>query len=212
MNFKAIKLFLVIILATNAESSFAKAPKEFPVFDGRVYNGKFYPRIDIIEWGNPSHMEFHIFSKNKPIDLGLKYDNTTGKAVMLVRYHIKERNEFVCRRVLTPGHFNNKFFIYKDNSDKDFDNIIVTAGKLEEEPGEESNTKKTADYPLAKIIEKPLQYEDCKEEDEEEERQPAASENAAAPNAKDAGAKPHVSEKQNTNTEKDSPGSAFTSW
>jgi hypothetical protein len=60
-------LFLLVWISSF--SAFA-GQRTFPVFDGQFYNGLFYPRIDIVEWGaeNKTHIEFHIYSKNDPID------------------------------------------------------------------------------------------------------------------------------------------------
>lgn len=110
--------------------------EDFEIFDGRVYNGKFYPRIDVIEWGEPSHMEFHIFSKGKPVDLSFELETKTGRKVMLVNYYMVDRNEHLCRRVLAPGHFGQSFYVYRDNSDAEFDNVIVSAEKLPEKKGQ----------------------------------------------------------------------------
>jgi hypothetical protein len=103
---------------------------DFETFDGRNYNGKFYPRIDIIEWNDtpeePTHMEFHVFWKGHALDTTFLLEKKDGKTVMNVNYFVKERNEHLCRRVVAPGHFTDKFMVYRDTSDKDFDNIIVT--------------------------------------------------------------------------------------
>ncbi|MEW6057282.1 MAG: hypothetical protein AB1540_11790 [Bdellovibrionota bacterium] len=112
-----------------------RAEKEFEIFDGRVYNGKYYPRIDIIEWGEPSHMEFHVYWKGKPVEMSFQLDESKGKKVMLVNYHIKDRKEHLCRRVLAPGHFSEKFLVYKDTSDKDMDAVIVSMAPLPEKKG-----------------------------------------------------------------------------
>ena len=77
--------------------------KEFEIFDGRNYNGKYYPRIDIIEWGRPTHMQFQVYWKDHPLEMSFQLEQKDGKNVMLVKYFIKERNEVLCRRVLAPG-------------------------------------------------------------------------------------------------------------
>ena len=147
--------------------------RDFEIFDGRVYNGKYYPRVDIIEWGTPSHMEFHIYSKSKPVDLTFELERTKGKVVMLVRYHMKDRGEFLCRRVLAPGHFLPGLKIYKDQSDKDFDNYIVSMEDMEPQPG------------LVRI-DKPANYAAC-EDDSVKDRMPASEGNSSeAPGAPQA--------------------------
>ncbi|HRK01109.1 MAG TPA: hypothetical protein PLH57_00465 [Oligoflexia bacterium] len=122
-------VFILLILFSFFSPTYAKAA-DFEIFDGRVYNGKFYPRIDIIEWGTPSHMEFHIYSKGKPIELGFELEDKTGRKVMLVNYHITERGERLCRRVLAPAHFHSGFMVYVDKTDPDFDNVIVSVHEL----------------------------------------------------------------------------------
>lgn len=135
---KNIKIwkFFVFFLAILPHTARADS---FEIFDGQVYNGKYYPRIDIIEWndnpGDPSHMEFHIYSKGKPIDLSFLLEQKDRKKVMLVNYFIKERGEHLYRRVLAPGHFTDGFNVYRDNTDPDFDNILVSMEKMPAKPG-----------------------------------------------------------------------------
>lgn len=128
--FSFAMVFLFFLSPTPARA------EEFAVFDNRSYNGKFYPRVDIIEWGSPSHMEVHVYSKEKPIKLSFQLERKNGKVVMLIDYFITERNEHVCRRVLAPGHFFENFLVYTDNSDPDFDNTIVTMSPLPTKQGQ----------------------------------------------------------------------------
>ena len=143
-------LFIFLSIATFLKPNFLWG-SDFEIFDGRMYNGQYYPRIDVIEWGKPSHMEFHIYSKKEPIELSFELENKNGKKVMLVEYHFTRRNERLCRRVLAPSHFFGKLSIYKDNSDENFNNIIVS----------------TKDIPLSEIqpqwafIDHPLNYGGC---------------------------------------------------
>lgn len=108
---------------------------DYEIFDGRTYNGKYYPRVDIIEWGQPSHMEFQVYWKGKPLEMSFELEDKGARKVMLVHYFIKERNEHLCRRVLAPGHFHEGFMVYKDTSDKDMDNTIVTVSALPAKKG-----------------------------------------------------------------------------
>jgi hypothetical protein len=113
---------------------------EFQVFDAQFYNGLYYPRIDIIEWGEAQgelpHLEFHVYSKDRPIDLvGLAGDKN-GKPVLWVMYDLKFRNEKVCRHVLAPSHFRDgmKLYSYINTSDPEYQNIYVSS-----EPRKEKN-------------------------------------------------------------------------
>ncbi|MBI3542800.1 MAG: hypothetical protein HY075_05940 [Deltaproteobacteria bacterium] len=112
---------------------------DFEIFDGRTYNGKFYPRIDVIEWndkpGDPSYMDFHIYSKDLPIDLSFQLEQTDKKKVMLVNYFIEKRNEHLCRRVLAPGHFTEGYYVYRDSSDPDYESVIVSMYEMPAKKG-----------------------------------------------------------------------------
>ncbi len=112
---------------------------DFEIFDGQTYNGKYYPRIDVIEWsdapGQPTYMDFHIYSKAKPVELSLQIEATTKKKVMLVNYLLTDRDEHQCRRVLAPSHFGEGFFVYKDSSDADYDSVIVSMQKMPDKKG-----------------------------------------------------------------------------
>lgn len=131
-------LALMLLVPTTVH---AGKGESFETFDGQVYNGKYYPRIDIIEWndhpGDPSHMEFHVYSKGKPIDMSFMLEAKEKKKVMLVHYTITERGEHLCRRVLAPAHFMDGFYVYRENTDPDFDNILVSMEKLPPKNGRE---------------------------------------------------------------------------
>lgn len=107
--------------------------KQFEVFDGQFYNGKYYPMIDIIEWGeqhgNPPHMEFHIHSKTKPIEVSAVPGEKNGKPVLWLMYDLVFRGERICRHVVAPAHFKEgmKLYSYKDSSDPDYENIFVSS-------------------------------------------------------------------------------------
>ncbi len=121
--------------------------KEFETFDGRTYNGRYYPRIDIIEWGTPSTMEFHVYDKKNAVEMSFELIKQGRKRIMLVHYILTERNEpenlqdanskkyHVCRRVLAPSHFEEGFMVYKEGVDKDFDNTIVSMHPLPAKKG-----------------------------------------------------------------------------
>ncbi len=126
-----VLLFSLLLLACK-HPSFAGS-KEYEIFDGRVYNGKFYPRVDIIEWkeeDHPNHMEFHLYYKGRPLELSFQLEETTGRKIMLVNYFFPDRREHLCRRVPAPAGFHGQFFVYRDTSDKDFDNIILSTDEL----------------------------------------------------------------------------------
>jgi hypothetical protein len=136
---KWMTLFLAVLGGMLWTTKFSARAAEFETFDGRAYNGKYYPRIDIIEWSNnpgePSHMEFQVYWKGHPLEMSFELEEKNGKKVMLVNYYIPERKEKLCRRVLAPGHFAKGFIVYKDTSDKDMDNTIVTMVPLASKPG-----------------------------------------------------------------------------
>ena len=93
-NFTALLLFLGL-------STLAFAGKQFEIFDGQIYNGKVYPLVDIIEWGEADgelpHLEFHLHSKNNPMDISVVPGDKNGKPVLWVMYDLKFRSERICR-------------------------------------------------------------------------------------------------------------------
>lgn len=103
--------------------------KQFEIFDGQFYNGLHYPLVDIIEWGEQDkelpHLEFHLHSKGKLIDVSVVPADKGGKPVFYIMYDLKFRNERICRHVLAPAQFKEgtKVYAYRDNSDPDYDNI-----------------------------------------------------------------------------------------
>jgi hypothetical protein len=107
--------------------------KVFETFDGRFYNGLYYPVVDAIEWGEQNgkfpHMEFHIHSKDKLIDLAAVPGDKNGKPVLWLMYDLKFRGERICRHILAPAHFKvgMKLYAYRDNSDPDYDNIYFSS-------------------------------------------------------------------------------------
>jgi hypothetical protein len=173
----ATKIFVLLFLISasiflNSQTSWAKAKEEYAIFDGRMYNSKFYPRIEIIEWTETgqgtTHMEFQNYTKRVPIDLSFELETKQGRNVMLVKYFIPERGEYLCRRVLAPGHFkeSKEFYFYKDKSDKDMDVILVSQIPLPDKEGR-------SEY-------KPKPYSPCEEPKENKERLPAANERASS--------------------------------
>lgn len=105
---------------------------EFERFDGQFYNNKFYPMVDIIEWGEQDkelpHIELHFHSKEKPMDIAVVPGEKGGRPVLWMMYDLKFRGgEKICRHVLAPAHFRKgmKLYTYRDNSDPDYDNIYV---------------------------------------------------------------------------------------
>lgn len=110
----------------------AEAAKDFERFDGQVYNGLYYPLVDIIEWGEQNkelpHIEFHFHSKDKPMDISVVAGEKGGRPVLWMMYSLTFRGgEKVCRHVLAPSHFKEgmKLYTYRDNTDPDYDNIYV---------------------------------------------------------------------------------------
>ena len=140
---------------------------EYETFDGHVYNGKMYPRIDIIEWNEgslPSHMEFQNYNKSDmPVEMSFQLEEKNGRKVMLVRYtiHRKDGDEVLCRRVIAPGHFKDGLFmVYKDNADSDREIIMVSMFPLPEKKGRE-------------LLSSPVKYATC--EMPSAERMPAGT-------------------------------------
>ncbi len=126
-------LFLCFFCLTSPSSA-----KQFEIFDGQFYNGLYYPMIDIIEWGEANgelpHLEFHIHSKDKPIDLSVVAGDKNGKPVLWIMYDLKFRGERICRHVLAPSHFREgmKLYTYRDNTDGDYDNVYVSSEPMKE--------------------------------------------------------------------------------
>jgi|GEM_PF-5148398 len=111
--------------------------KDFERFDGQIYNGQFYPMVDIIEWGEQDnelpHMEFHFHSKEKPMDIAVVPGEKGGRPVLWMMYDLRFRGgEKICRHVLAPSHFREgmKLYTYRDDSDPDYDNIYVYSAPL----------------------------------------------------------------------------------
>ena len=129
---RTIALTVVFFLVT-ITLSFAK---QFETFDGRMYNGLFYPRIDVIEWGTPPHLEFHIYSKDKPIDLAAVAGDKNGRPVLWLNYHLSFRDENICRHVIAPYQYKegDTLYAYRDISPKDFDIIFVSTHPMEPNP------------------------------------------------------------------------------
>ncbi len=138
---------------------------EYETFDGRTYNGRFYPRIDIIEWneeGMASHMEFQNYNKEVPVEMAFQFEEKKGRKVMLVRYTLKRKDgdEVLCRRVVVPAHFGESFHVYKDTADSDREITIVSMVPLPEKKGR-------------KLISSPAKYASC-DMPKEEVRMPAS--------------------------------------
>lgn len=129
-----MKLNIVLLSLFFSTLAFAK---QFEVFDGRFYNGLYYPLVDIIEWGEQNgdlpHIEFHLHSKDKPMDLTVVPGDKGGKPVLWIMYDLSFRGEKVCRHVLAPAHFTEgmKLYAYRDNSDADYDNIYVSSQPMQ---------------------------------------------------------------------------------
>lgn len=122
---RAILILAVFHLQVGIPRALAK---DYPIFDGQKYNGVYYPRIDIIEWGKPPHLEFHVYSKGEPVDIEAKACQRGGKRVLVVNYFFSKRKEKVCRSVIAPENFSSdqKLYFYKDSTDNEYDNIYVS--------------------------------------------------------------------------------------
>lgn len=124
---KNLSWLLLLLFASTAHA------KQFEVFDGQFYNGLYYPLIDIIEWGEQHgekpHMEFHVHSKDKPVDVTAVPGEKNGKPVLWLMFGLTHRGERVCRHVLAPAHFRKgmKLYAYRDNKDSDYDNVYVSS-------------------------------------------------------------------------------------
>lgn len=123
-----LAVFLLLILANSAALA-----KNYPIFDGRYYNGFYYPRINIIEWQDnkksPFYLDFHIYEKQKNIEIDGKVITATRGNVLLFSVKIPERNEVLCRRVLAPPAFKagQVLYFYKNNTrSSEFNSIVIS--------------------------------------------------------------------------------------
>lgn len=176
---------LTALLSTTAHA------KTFEIFDGQFYNGQYYPLIDMIEWGEQwgekPHMEFHLHSKEKPLDVIAVAGDKNGKPVLWLNILLPHRNERVCRHVLAPLHFKKgtKLYAYRDNRDPDYDNIWVSSEPVKNLPA----------YAMG-------EYERCTDENasnmplEPGERLPAGAEPAVQQSAAPAATPPAPAEKK----------------
>ena len=134
-----MKNFTWLLFSLLALSGTAHA-KQFEVFDGQFYNGLYYPLVDIIEWGEQHgekpHMEFHVHSKEKPVEVTAVAGEKNGKPVLWLNFGLTHRGERVCRHVLAPAHFRKgmKLYAYRDNKDADYDNIYVSSEPMKNLP------------------------------------------------------------------------------
>lgn len=123
-----MKMMVLMFVGFFLFNSFAR---DYEIFDGRNYNGKYYPKIDIIVWrydkSEDYTLQFQVYWKGHPVEMAYEFDDSTGQKVMKVQYIIKERdNEVLCRRVPAPGNFGPVFKAYKETGDKDMDNTILS--------------------------------------------------------------------------------------
>lgn len=204
---KTITFIFITSLGLSLLSTIARAgsDKEYETFDGRVYNGKYYPRVDIIEWTEPeltnSHMEFQNYDYKKvPISAAYELDTKNGRKVMKVHYELLRSNgeiEHVCRRVVAPGHFSENFMVYQDLSDSDRDIWMVTMDALPEKKGRKQiQTKK---------------YTACEEPQDSSKRLPASAHGSEKSSSQDS----LKVEKEGSVLKKDKEGnetSPFQDW
>jgi len=183
-------IFLLLLTAAPAQG------KQFEIFDGRFYNGRYYPLIDIIEWGEASgdlpHLEFHIHSKDKRIELSAVAGDKNGKPVLWLMYDLRFRGERICRHVLAPAHFKEgmSLYAYRDLTDPDYDNIYVSSQPM--------SGKKLVPYEMAN-------YEPCLDEQASNKPDVAPRVPAAAP----APAAPLPSQPSQPAEKKDGKGVGF---
>ncbi|MCB0341508.1 MAG: hypothetical protein H6626_03475 [Pseudobdellovibrionaceae bacterium] len=125
--------FLFVILITVSFPSISGS-EEYQIFDGRFYNGLFYPRIDIIEWGEPIHLQFQIYDKVHQIDISGQAIDHAGRTIFEVAFDFTFRGERLCRRVLAPPTFrpNEKLYFYVEKDAKDINNILVSAQPIKD--------------------------------------------------------------------------------
>jgi hypothetical protein len=124
---KALTWLLFCLVAIPAHA------KQFEVFDGQFYNNQYYPLIDMIEWGEQRgelpHMEFHVHSKEKRLEISAVAGEKNGRPVLWLNIEMPYRNERICRHVLAPAHFRKGMILtaYRDDKDPDYDNIWVSS-------------------------------------------------------------------------------------
>lgn len=170
-------LFLYLLLALFGFAPVMAQAKVFEIFDGRMYNGLYYPMVDVIEWGEADGkvpwIEFHLHSKDKRIEVSAVPGEKNGKPVLWLMYDLTFRGEKVCRHVLAPAHFKEgmKMYAYRDLTDADYDNIYVSS--------EPMSGKKLIPYEMPA-------YERCQDEHasnmpETSSRVPASVPETAAP-------------------------------
>lgn len=121
-----MKLFLLLCFLF----TFNVFAKSYEIFDGRYYNGLFYPKIDAITWrdkeSEPFTTHLNVYWKGHPIELSFDIEDKGAEKILLVHYFIKERNEHLCRRIPAPGNFEKApVKVYLDTKDKDMDKYII---------------------------------------------------------------------------------------
>ena len=124
-----MKYCVYIAIGLSLATSFAE---QYQIFDGQVYNGLHYPNIDILEWGEPAHLEFQIYDKKNPIHISGQTVEINGRQLFQVAIDLAFRGERRCRRIIAPASFKKgqQLHYYIDKSDNDMNNIIVSAQPL----------------------------------------------------------------------------------
>ena len=102
-----ILLFMSLLVC-----SFSLKAEEYPVLDGRKYNGLFYPNVDILEWGDPMQLEFQVYDKKNPLSVTGKTLKIGDNTVFVFTIDFPERGERICRRVLAPKDFDPEKPVY----------------------------------------------------------------------------------------------------
>lgn len=155
--------------------------KDFVVFDGKIYNGKRYPRVDIIEWSNTTPpaddktwMEFHTYyldqkSKINPIQYKFKLVEEKGKKILLVQYQVYGEN--LCRRIQAPSHFNDQYHLFIDRSDPEMERLVL---KMDQgTPYKKADSLKKEAYLMSSCAE----TEDRLDEDKKNPARPSVEKN-----------------------------------
>ena len=93
------KFIALICLVLIQFSKVSYAEEQYQIFDGRFYNGLFYPNIDIIEWGEPTHLEFQIYDKGNQIDVSGVTIDSGGRLIFRAAVDFSFRGERRCRRI-----------------------------------------------------------------------------------------------------------------
>lgn len=122
----AFAFFASVLLGNQfGNNSFAE---DYPILDGRTYNGLYYPNVDILEWGDPLHLEFQVYDKKRPIEVTGKTVKSGDRHVFVFTIDFPERGERLCRRVLAPKDFvdGKPVYLTTETGDNEMNNFIFS--------------------------------------------------------------------------------------